>query len=201
MDNKSNYSRERERKSQDLILVNNPTDKDFSLTWDSNRWIIPSKDKDTYGQGGGKRIVPRYVAENYMKHMIDKLILDDSNKSILTENERRQENGQLMMNKWEEQYVFESQFSTNNPDLRRKYARVIWLGVAQEHGNDEVEETNVSTAKDMRPFDEQIIDELDKPVQSSAFSNQPEISPPEPASFSSFDSFAEQKDSVINQLT
>ena len=74
-------------RTQDIIRVHNPTDKDFIVYNDrrfsNERYVIPNKDKDI-GFGKGNNDVLRFIAQRFVDklgmEMIAKIIKDDWDK-------------------------------------------------------------------------------------------------------------------------
>lgn len=155
--------REMARKAQDRIRVYNPTDADYTIRWDGIGFVVPARLKDN-GNGGGQSILPRYIAQNYVKHMTDKILGEKMITAIKSENLRRQGTGQASMNQWEERIQFDTQFRIDNPDARRMVLEILWLGIEEEYGmEDPVREQD--QAYDPRPVDEQILATMDRPAR------------------------------------
>src|SRR5437879_1623530 len=108
---------ELERRSNDRIRVYNPTADDYVVYWGGAGFRVPNRNKDL-GHGNGQAVVMRYVAENYVKHMADKILGQRMVAAILAENKRRESIGMATMNHWEDRLHFDTQFRIDNPQLR-----------------------------------------------------------------------------------
>src|SRR5436853_6934564 len=91
--------KEMARRSQDRILVYNPTDKDFTVYFDSIGFVIPNRNKDN-GHGMGRAIVLRYIAENYRTKIIDLILGTRMDEAITVENKKRADRGEPEMTKF-----------------------------------------------------------------------------------------------------
>lgn len=147
--------RELQRRANDRIRVYNPTGEDFTVYWDQMGFIVPAKDKDN-GQGQGQAVVPRYVADNYFKHMSDKILGEERLKEIEQENKKRTATGQSVMNHYEDRVKFESQIRVAMPDRLRRLHDILILGVEEKYGSNPVDEFTP------RPDNTSIYDELGK---------------------------------------
>ena len=116
--------REMERKSQDVIKIFNPQEKDYILIYDARQWVIPNKDKDL-GYDKGCLDVPRYIANHYFKHMIDGLINEESTK-VVAKAKKEYKGGH-----WPEEEL-KVALRTSNPELRKKYLKILYKGVVRE---------------------------------------------------------------------
>lgn len=148
--------REMERRSNDEILIYNPTHEPYKIIYGGFTHIVPEAKHDA-GYGPGQLIVPRYLAMHYCTHMIDKLILLDSARIVA--DAKRKYRGNFFAE--EEERIA---LRTNNPELRKKYLLQLWKGVKRKFGLDEVPE-QVGRPPDQRPIDEQLVEELEKPVE------------------------------------
>ena len=164
--------REMERRSNDELLVYNPTEADFKFKYASRWWLVPAVSKDA-GYGKGQMVFLRYIAtQGYMSKMTDYLITQESDKIVA--ERKKVYNG----NDWpgEEMRVA---LRTNNIELRKKYLQILFKGVYRRFGMDELAappepETAASTH---RPVDYDILDQIEdsmdtetpaEPVLSSA---------------------------------
>lgn len=114
--------RELERRSQDTIIVFNPTRQTRKVIW--NRFIHVVKPQE-------EAVLPRYIAEKYVREMVDFLILDKNSERVKIENERRIRAGMKVMDA-QEREVFD--WRTNNAELRKQYVPMVYRGVAEEYG-------------------------------------------------------------------
>ena len=158
--------RELARRANDLIAVFNPTTEDFVVLWDGYKNVIPNCNKDI-GHGPGVRVVPRYIAENYVTKMTDQIILKKAKIAVESENKERVEKRKMKaMDAWEEQLVFERPLMVDNEDLRREILPTLWKGVVEQFGMDDV--VTAPEKVDFRPIDERLLEELDRPYQAPA---------------------------------
>ena len=169
---KSVDHREMARRSNDRLRVINPTNEDFVVTWDSFKHIIPSQTRDL-GYGKGQTVLPRYLANNYFTHMVDKLINDEASAKIAEENTKRVNRGQEKMTSWQEQLAFETKFSTGNFELRKKFMAMLWGGVEEEYGLEAVTENEYMRPVDTRPISDQLMETFEKQAP-----NVPDITEP-----------------------
>lgn len=155
--------RELERKSNDRIRIYNPTDQDFTIYYGGSGFLVPSKNTDN-GRGKGQSVVQRFIAVNYIKHMTDKILSKKTSEAVASENERRINSGMATMTVHTEQPEFELRYNINNPEARKEVIRQLWLGIEEEYGMDQPIIQPLEK-RDNRTVDEQLLDELDKPVK------------------------------------
>lgn len=180
---------ELQRRSQDRILVHNPTDKDHIERWDRSftnvAYTIPNKDKDN-GRGLGNAVIPRYIAENYVRHMMDEILGGKLYDAIRQRNKELKEKGEAQMTKYmggdEETYVF-SLLSTKQQDMR-DLIPTLWVRVDEEYGmnTEEMAEIEKPEIKDPYEFMYSVLNEsATKPQQVDQIVSQPteEISLPQ----------------------
>lgn len=144
--------RELERRSQDTIIVYNPTRETRKVVW--NRFIHVVKPQE-------EAVLPRYIAEKYVREMVDFLILDKNAERVTIENERRIKAGMKVMDA-QEREVFD--WRTNNSELRKQYVPMVYRGVAEEYGK----YTESAPALEQAPktfTDEDIIGKIDKDIE------------------------------------
>jgi len=149
-----------EAESNDEVKILNPTNEDYHIKYGGRYWTVPAKTKDV-GYGSGALVVLRYIAMNYIQHMIDKLILDESNAKM--EKMKKEYKGDFWPGQ-EERFALR----TNNPELRKKYLSQVWGGVVRRFGMDEIP-TQVGEAKPRsdKSLDEQMLEELEEnPVKN-----------------------------------
>lgn len=125
---KEEIIRELERKSNDSIKIYNPTTEEFAFKWNGYLWHCPPKTVDE-GFGMGCFIVPRYIANHYVKHMTDRLIMRESDRMLASYRKKYTGND---WNREEERLALR----TNNPSLIEKYARTLWKGKVRDYGLD-----------------------------------------------------------------
>ena len=147
MSGKQNIHKEMERASHDRILIKNPTDKDRRVKFDSV-WVatVPAH---------GKTVVTRPVAMNYMTHMIDELILEESDK--LVAKAKGKYTGDHFPSV-EERIALR----TNNVELRKKYMPMVWGGVVERYAiGNEPEAEKIDPRDTSKPLDEALLEEMD----------------------------------------
>ena len=169
--------REMQRTSLDLIRIYNPTDDDFTILWDGFKHVVPSKDKDV-GYGKGMRVVQRYLAEWYKKHMTDKMINDKQDMKLAQLKEKYDkagvEDGLLKANLELER---NRGMRTDNEEEVRRISAIIWLGIEERFGMDNMIE-NEGDKIDRLSVHEKVSEELknkmyvkpqDVPAPASSF--------------------------------
>lgn len=124
------------RKTQDTLLVYNPTSEDFKVYNDrrmsNESWTVPAKGKDV-GFGKGKLNVPRFVAMRYINKMGEKLIIKKS------EEEWAKKKLQFRQDEWGEK---EERMALRAND-KKEWARItpiLFLGVVKRYQGDNFEE-------------------------------------------------------------
>lgn len=161
---KTRVLKEMERKSQDIIKVFNPQSKDHTFMYDARHWVVPAKDKDL-GYGKGCLDTPRYIANHYIKHTIDRMINDENEKRLKPFREESEKKGEFWPEK-EERMATKS----NNPEARSKYLKILWKGVVREFA---ITEAPLDVAKplkkDDRPLDEQLIEDMEDVVEAPLY--------------------------------
>lgn len=156
MDNnaKSIDAIERERKSLDKIILNNPFDDDRVTYWQRFPHVVPAH---------GTAIKERYIATKWLEEQAKRIITEEADQAVKEENERRRSNNQLPMDrtrKTGEQLEFESQFFTGWQEkiveTIKKYG--LYGGVAEEFG---LNYTPLSTEQRTMPNDTPLLDKLE----------------------------------------
>ncbi|TVL99576.1 MAG: hypothetical protein CV087_17615 [Candidatus Brocadia sp. WS118] len=138
---------EQRRKSQDLIRVYNPTEEDYVLIWDRERFVVPNKNKDT-GYGKGMRVMQRYLAEKFTKEIVDKIILTKQDEKLKELKEKLNKQGAVDIDfHANRQLMGVDQIRSDSPAVRHPLEDIVWLGIEEEFGMDKdlVEEEAVST--------------------------------------------------------
>jgi hypothetical protein len=181
-DRTNSVLREMERTSHDLIRIYNPTDTDFTILWDGFKHVVPHKDKDI-GYGKGQRVVQRYLAIWYLKHMTDKIITDKQDTK-LKQLQSKYENAGIEDSLVKAQLEVERNrgVRTDNPDEVARIGDIIWLGVEEKYGIDmEIEEK--PTIGNQLPLHEQIAEKLKDKRVVSKFEASTEVSVPKESPF------------------
>lgn len=140
--------RELERRSQDILVVYNPTQNDFEVVWDQYVNVVTAK-KETN--------LPRYIAEKYIKEMTDALIGDENIHRVNIENDKRLKFGQKALDP-QEREIFD--LRSDNAELRKKYIGQLYRGVSREYGKD-VYETPKMKAQKLVKTDADLMAEVD----------------------------------------
>jgi hypothetical protein len=161
---KSLIIQEMERRANDLIRVYNPTDQDYVVKWDKKNgtklFRVPKK---------SETVLVRYIAEKYIHEMYDILLTSKADMAVINENERRIEKGLAEMNKFNEQFRFESKFYVVSEEDARKVIATLYVGIEREFGVDsEVQE-------------EEVLTEHSKPIFSRALESIQSGKPAEPS--------------------
>lgn len=159
--------RERQRQALDEIMVHNPTNEEFRVAWDRVVFRIPPVTEDK-GYGSGNEIVKRYIAENYVKHMTDKILGEKLLDAIQRENKKRVESGMKPMDKFMggEEDAFAKQMGIGTEQKREEIFPILWKGVYKAYGFtdlDMIQDDNQE--RDDRSFEERMADKFDQPVQ------------------------------------
>lgn len=171
--------RELYRRSNDKLKVHNPTEQDFRSTWDGFAYTVKAKSDE---------VLPRYIANNYIKHMIDSLIGQENAERVRVENEKRVKSGQKPMDA-QEREVFD--LKRNDENLRRKYLAVVYKGLVEAYGVD-TSAPPKSASADSRPLDERLMDEIGNAMESEPEANNE----PPPLKVNSED-FGDEEDITI----
>lgn len=147
------WHKEMKRRSQDLIRVYNPTEQDYVLVWEDQKFIVPSKTHDK-GWGMGMRVMQRYLAQKYTKEIVDKMLMEKMDKLI----EERKETFRARGNEDPTYNAnIQLQYTTRTDDqkLREPLEDEVWMGIEEEFGVDsesvEIKEEKPMEQKD--PFD------------------------------------------------
>lgn len=145
MDEKSEtLKRELYRSSLDSIRVYNPTDQDFYVIWDGQKHLVPSKNKSYLNQPKGHRVLLRYLANWYRKHMTDYIINKEQDVKLMELKTKYQEAGvEDSLLKANLDVERNRGLRTDNEEEVRRIASIIWLGIEEKFGlDDEIQETS-----------------------------------------------------------
>jgi hypothetical protein len=131
---KSSYQQELERKSNDLLIVYNPTDQRYLVEWDKRGGVklFPIEAKS-------EAVFPRYIANRYIKAMYQQMLNDKAKEAIFKENQRRISVGMAEMDKTmktNEQMAFEEKFYNPSSEEARKIIALLYVGIQTEFGVD-----------------------------------------------------------------
>ena len=145
--------RELSRRSLDELKVFNPLQNPFKTIWDGYIHQVPA---------GSEKPFPRYIAEKWMREIVDHMIQRDEQELVNKENENRRKKGFNPMTPQDRENL-DSQHNmyTSNADMRMKYMKIVYRGVSSEYGQDITEERHLVGAADQRPVDIAILEQLD----------------------------------------
>jgi hypothetical protein len=116
--------------------VKNPTDKDFILIYENERFIIPSKYKDI-GYGPGQRVMQRYLAERYTTKIVDQLIFGEADQKLEATKEKLIKRGATDIEYNANMELMSVKgMRSDNPDVRKPLEDDIWMGIEEEFGVD-----------------------------------------------------------------
>jgi len=122
---------ELERRSQDLLRVHNPTDKDYVIEWDRKNGT-----KLFRVRANDDSVLIRYIAEKYIREMYEHLIISEADKAVVERNEKRIEKGLDAMNKFKEQERFETPLLNKSTKEQTDILATLYVGVENEYGID-----------------------------------------------------------------
>jgi hypothetical protein len=129
------WHKEQRRRSQDLIRVANPTEKDFILIWEDQKFVIPNKESDK-GWGKGMRVMQRYLAQKYTKEIVDRIIMEKADKELENRKTKLQERGDVDPT-YNANIQLQYAARTDDPKTREPIEDMIWLGIEEEFGVDQ----------------------------------------------------------------
>jgi len=128
---------ELERRSQDLLRVHNPTDKDYVIEWDRKNGT-----KVFRVRANDDAVLIRYIAEKYIREMYEHLVISKADQAVVDRNEKRIEKGLDAMNKYREQERFETPLLNKSVKDQTDILATLYVGVENEYGIDhELQET------------------------------------------------------------
>jgi len=146
------WHKEQRRRSQDLIRVANPTEKDYVLVWEDQKFIIPSKDNDK-GWGKGMRVMQRYLAQKYTKELTDKIIMEKGDKELEERKNKLRDRGDVDPT-YNANIQLQYAGRTDDSKTREPIEDTLWMGIEEEFGVDsefvEIKEEKPMMMKD--PF-------------------------------------------------
>jgi hypothetical protein len=147
--------RELSRRSNDRVQVYNPLKEDFVVIWDGFQHRV---------RAGENAVLARYIAEKFVREIIDHMIGLENLERVEKENEHRKTSGQKEMDP-QERETFD--LRTNNPDLRKKYLPLVYKGVVEEYGMEDLTpEIPKKRAADRVDID--LIAQIDKKAEAKA---------------------------------
>jgi len=163
------WHREMARKANDIIRVFNPTDKDFVVNWEGNKFRVSAKSTAEF---------PRYIALAYRRDMVVQLINELSEKKRAEWEQKRKKEGAAPINDYEKNMLlFPSEPRTDNEDLVRAFSKEIWLGTVKQFGLDEVAPQMQGNGVDLRTLEDKVLEELDDLRAAPTENDLPDLPP------------------------
>lgn len=123
-------------RTQDIVRVHNPTDKDFVVYNDrhfsNEMYVIPNKDRDL-GFGKGNNDVLRFIAQRFVDKLGNEMI------SEIIKKDWDQKKGKFRL---EEQGQMEERLAlrSNDPKLWDGITKQLWIGVVKRYQSDMIDE-------------------------------------------------------------
>lgn len=153
------WQRETYRKSNDTILVFNPTDEDYVCYFDKFPNVVPNKNKDM-GFGKGKMQLIRYIGEKYMKEMKDKLINAEADHLLEKAKKDREARG-LSVDPYEvnAQVVNVAPRTNSDKEIEKIYG-ILYCGLVKEFGLYDQPVKEEILQVDQRTPEERIMDKV-----------------------------------------
>jgi hypothetical protein len=151
----SSWQSEMQRRANDLIRVYNPTNDDYVVEWDR-------KDGVKQFRVGAKQeaVLIRYIAEKYIKEMLNKIVTEKTSEAIIKENQKRIERGGAEMDKTMrsgEQMQFEQRVYSQAVAEQKEIMATLFVGIENEYGIDRrVEEEERQEPQDFSSALEQV---------------------------------------------
>jgi hypothetical protein len=155
--------REMERKSLDTIRVYNPLDVKFIFKFDGRPFSVEAKSEKDF---------PRYLAAHFFKKICDRMIGEQivkSGEELRALRERQL--GKTFIDKYEENIeIWNRAPRMDDPDLIKQIRDRVILGLVEEYGYEEPEESVAEPTKplDFRPMHDQLFNEIEKVVEKKA---------------------------------
>lgn len=147
--------REMQRKSLDTIRIYNPLDRPFRYMYDGFWHQVPAK---------GTKDEPRYLAMHFFKKISNELI----GQQMIAKGEellklREKQLGKSFIDKYEEnREIWDRTPRMDDPELLKKIAEIVIVGVVEEYGMELPEETAQPTKPvDLRSIHDQIFSSVD----------------------------------------
>ncbi len=151
--------REMYRKSRDLIRVYNPLERSFRFMYDGFWHSVPAN---------GTKDIERYLARHYFIKISEVIIGNEIIKRGEAMLKERSDKGfQPFLDKYEEnKAIWDKTPKLNDPDLLRKIADLVILGLVEEYGMDVEDERSRENEKgyDPRPLADQVLDSVEKKI-------------------------------------
>lgn len=156
------WHKEQRRRSQDLIRVQNPTDQDYTLIWEDQKFIVPGQQSDK-GWGKGMRVMQRYLAQKFTKEIVDKMLIEKFDKVLEERKAKLQSRGDVDP-VYNANIQLQYQGRTDDTKTREPLEDMVWMGIEEEFGVD-VQSAEVTEEKPMQMADpfERLKDKKYKP--------------------------------------
>lgn len=169
MDNKQRVEqeallREMARLSHDMIMVYNPTDKDYRVEWEGLYHIVPNRNKDM-GFGRGKRELERFLARKFAVGMKDQLInaMGEIKGQEMIEKRRAEGKPDFLDKYFENREVWDKVPRTDDPKMMETIFDEIWLGIVRPYGIDEVDDEEKADGRiDPRSVEERLLEKMNR---------------------------------------
>lgn len=158
--------RERERRSHDKIRVNNPFDKDYPVVWDGFHHVVRAR---SYA------ILDRYLADKWLREQGQRLVIEEADKAVKDENDRRVAKGLAKMDPTQhtnEQLGYEERFyagwtEKNGPVVRKIKEHALYGGVVEEFGLQYVPQATRNPSNDLNESLTEDLDSIQKAIDDS----------------------------------
>lgn len=140
------------RKSLDDIRVYNPTKEDRVVVYAGFNHVVPAEKE---------HVLPRYIANKYVREYVDEMINRDENEKVEEENKQRAENGNPPISPQErETLALRYGLHHRNKELREKYIKQVYKGIDKEYGLDMVTQSQTQEIQPSEDVD--IMSRLDE---------------------------------------
>jgi hypothetical protein len=170
---KSVFIQEMERRTNDLLRVYNPIEKDFVVKWDKKNgtklFRVPAKTESVH---------IRYIAEKYVREMYQQIITERTDKAVIEENERRVAKGFAEMLKYKEQQPFESRFYNPTDEDAKKIISILYVGIENEFGVDREAPPDESGVREEKPVFNRALESVMEEKKTSVPTPQEPTTPP-----------------------
>lgn len=148
------------RRSLDLIVVNNPLNDPYTVIWNTvEAHLIPAGNQDI-GYGNGNNMVPRFVAEKYMKEMTDKILTMEIDQMVANENKKRLKEGKEEMAKYQGGAQFIMEKKTDTPSDRERIMKSLFVRIEREYAMGSEQEMEPRTDSFERTSDDKLFDSI-----------------------------------------
>lgn len=171
---KSTVLAEIERRSQDLIRVYNPLEKDYIVKWDISS---PAGPKLFRVKAKKEEVLIRHIAKKYIKEMVQKIVTSNADESVKKENERRIKSGMAKMDSHTEQPAFETPLLKINDGRYKEIIALLYVGIEREYGIDVEAETIEEKSESGKTAFESALEEVEKSKESQPPLNTVKVEP------------------------